>query len=254
MRLCDLAGKLVLSVPEEGTGNCRSVLYYHRVGPGDMKRFKWQMKTLVRIADPVRLTDCVDVGKKPRVSITFDDGISDTIDRVLPVMKDHSIPFTVFVPTGLTGRKPTFYSRITADNQLDVVLSEEEIRMYKHESLVAFGSHCVTHRKMTDLSLKEAEREIHDSKDHLEKIVGTEVSTISFPHGAYDCVHVNIAVDAGYSKIYTIDPKVQKTDSEMVVGRFSARPSDWKIEFYLKVHGAYRWLKIFNRHVSHPDS
>jgi peptidoglycan/xylan/chitin deacetylase (PgdA/CDA1 family) len=221
-----------------------------------MKQFRWQMRTLARIADTVHLTDSENgsVSEKPKVSITFDDGISDTIARIMPVMKDLSLPFTVFVPSGLVGRKPTFYSRITHENRLDVVLSEEEIRTYGHDPLAAFGSHCVTHRRMSTLSPGEAEREIRDSKIHLEKITGREVFTISFPHGAYENIHVKMASDAGYRKIYTIEPKVQKSDNEMVVGRFPARPQDWKIEFYLKIHGAYRWLSFFNRHVNQTDS
>jgi peptidoglycan/xylan/chitin deacetylase (PgdA/CDA1 family) len=127
---------LILIAPEYGVTNGQSVLYYHRVTPEDMKQFKWQMKILARITNPVQLTDNEGAGNKPKVSITFDDGISDTIALIMPVMKDLSIPFTVFVPTGLIGSKPTFYSKITLENQRDIVLSEKEIRSYRNEPLV----------------------------------------------------------------------------------------------------------------------
>ena len=46
------------------------------------------------------------------------------------------------------------------------------------------GSHGVTHTKLTELSDKELINELVSSKHFLEDIIGREVHTISYPHGA----------------------------------------------------------------------
>jgi len=61
------------------------------------------------------------------------------------------------------------------------------------------GAHTLTHRRLTTLSLKEAQREIVDGKEALESIIGFPVKAFCYPGGLYDAGHVKLVRAAGFS-------------------------------------------------------
>ena len=55
----------------------------------------------------------------------------------------------------------------------------------------------------------------------------------------------NLCREAGYEGLFAILPELAFTDpQEFVTGRVGVNPSDWALEFRLKILGAYRWLPI----------
>ena len=92
-----------------------------------------------------------------------------------------------------------------------------------------------------DLDEEESHREIRESRNRLEAILGKEVRTLSFPHGAFDIRHVSMAREAGYERLFSISPKFYR-ETDVVKGRVKVEPSDWPMEFRLKLAGAYRWF------------
>ena len=48
-------------------------------------------------------------GAKPFVSITLDDGYADSLIHALPVFERHSVPFTIYVTTGLVDHDVNFW-------------------------------------------------------------------------------------------------------------------------------------------------
>ncbi len=72
-----------------------------------------------------------------------------------------------------------------------------------------------------------------------------KVTLLSFPHGAFSDKHVELAEQAGYERTFSILPLCTYVDSlGFVIGRVKVDPSDWVIEFRLKLLGAYRWLLL----------
>ena len=66
---------------------------------------------------------------------------------------------------------------------------------------------------------------------------------LSFPYGAFDKRHVGIARASGYKKVFSTLPTMALMGKdEYLTGRIRVDPTDWAIEFYLKILGAYRWL------------
>ena len=90
------------------------ILTYHRVladpdiltGENvDEKTFDWQVATLHKQFNILRLTDAIDLlknGNLPEraVCITFDDGYADNYERALPILKKWQVPATFFVAIG----------------------------------------------------------------------------------------------------------------------------------------------------------
>jgi peptidoglycan/xylan/chitin deacetylase (PgdA/CDA1 family) len=177
--------------------------------------------------------------------VTFDDGFRETIEIVLPELKKRNIPITVFLPTGCLGSEPPWVSDRSSHHYGGAILAEDEIRKIDGEPLVSLGSHCVTHRPLPMLSDDEARDEILRSKADLETILSHEVGNLSFPHGAFEGRHISWTREARYRHCFSISPLLAfSVPNQIVVGRVRVDPTDWPVEFRLKLLGAYRWLSI----------
>lgn len=104
--------------------------------------------------------------------LTFDDGLEDVFRVVYPVLKAREIPFTIFVPVDLIDT-PGY-------------ISIEQLKEMAKDPLVTIGSHGVSHRVMTTLSVGEQELELVESKKTLQRIIGKSVDVYAYPHGQFN--------------------------------------------------------------------
>lgn len=223
------------------------VLYYHAVRKDQRNAFARQMDMLLRMAYPWNLEVCQNRNKKPLVAVTFDDGYVSVIENALPELKQRGIPVTFFVPTGSLGERPGWIKLPERSLWDERVISPNELKNIASEPLVTIGSHTVSHSNLLKLSAKEAIRELVESKAELENLLGLPIEWLSFPHGAYDDSLIQIALEAGYRRLFTIEPKpVNPMQPGVVNGRVATNPDDWLLEFKLKMLGAYRWLPWVN--------
>lgn len=219
------------------------ILYYHAVRKGQRSAFARQMDILLRMAHPWNLDVCQNHNKKPLVAVTFDDGYVSVIENALPELKQRGIPVTFFVPTGSLGERPGWIKSPESPLWEERVISPKELKNIASEPIVTIGSHTVSHPNLLKLSAKEAIRELVESKAELENLLGRPIEWLSFPRGAYDDSLVQIALEAGYRRLFTIEPKlVNPLKPGVVNGRVATDPDDWPLEFKLKMLGAYRWL------------
>lgn len=223
------------------------VLYYHAVRKDQRNAFARQMDMLLRMAYPWNLEVCQNRNKKPLVAVTFDDGYVSVIENALPELKQRGIPVTFFVPTGSLGERPGWIKSPESPLWDERVISPNELKNIASEPLVTIGSHTVSHSNLLKLSAKEAIRELVESKAELENLLGLPIEWLSFPHGAYDDSLIQIALEAGYRRLFTIEPKpVNPMQPGVINGRVAINPDDWPLEFKLKMLGAYRWLPWVN--------
>lgn len=93
-------------------------------------------------------------------------------------------------------------------------LSSEEIRTMSQDG-IAIGSHACSHSMLSRLSRLEARREIFESKERLEAIVGGPITAFSYPNGsAADFTDETVALlrEAGFSLAMTTMPGVNRLD------------------------------------------
>lgn len=219
------------------------ILYYHNIRKEQRARFAWQMDALIRCGMPVLAgTDHATSVAKRLVAVTFDDGFVSAVQNALPVLLERKIPVTIFVSTACIGQPCSWIVNEGDPDHKELILSSEEIRNLSEQGVV-IGSHSVSHRPLTTLSEREAWQELVESKDKLELITGLPVDMFSFPHGDYISEIVNLAIQAGYRHGFTIVPRFATTKAEESLrGRIKASPTDWRIEFWLKLRGGYCWL------------
>ena len=122
-------------------------------------------------------------------------------------------------------------------------MSQDELRELAKEPLVTIGSHSISHPNFCTLDPATAAREFGESKRELEQVLGKAVELFSFPHGAHDAQLVQQGLSIGYRRLFTVAPTVvDPSNSAALLGRVATEPDDWPMEFFLKLHGAYRWL------------
>ena len=211
---------------------CATVIYYHHVTRDQRERFAQQLDHLLRWTSPLP----ADFTEPPSGSysiVTADDGWKSFADNAVPELARRNIPVAVFAISNRLGG--------SVDGiDFDRLVTAEELRALNSRG-VAIGSHTANHAMMTALSAPEASRELRESRAQLATILGHDVTMFCFPYGAYDGTLIPLCREAGYDRVFTCDPE-SAIGSDFVLGRVRVDPTDWPLEFHLKLMGAYRWL------------
>jgi peptidoglycan/xylan/chitin deacetylase (PgdA/CDA1 family) len=225
----------------EFPGSC-VVLCYHAVPRNQRARFARQMDVLRRYVKPVRadVEAPLSAGKRC-AAVTFDDAYQSVIQNALPELQKRTIPCALFVVTHLLGQSAP-WSGTTGFSRDDRFITVEQL-VGLSSDLVLIGSHTMTHPHLPSLAEDAARRELSESRRLLQRVLQREVRLFAFPHGAFNASLVRCCQEAGYQRVFSIERTTAFSDGqEYVIGRVSTDPTDWGLEFRLKVLGAYRWL------------
>ena len=217
---------------------CRCiVLYYHSIPKDYAKRFEEQMQLVLKLAVPMDLRNFNKCsGSKRFVAITFDDSMESFYNNAVPVLLRLNIPATVFAVADALGTRPGWGDQYYLPNER--VMSAEQLQNLP--DLISIGSHTLTHVSLVTVRSEMARGEIDGSRQRLENMLRRSVTLFSFPHGHFNDTLVQQCKEAGYERVFTTKPSCAH-ENTFVIGRVSADPWDWSIEFRLKMTGAYRW-------------
>ena len=220
------------------------VIYYHGIRPDLREGFARQMDLVSRLTTVLPGDHQGDLAPGRRYSmITFDDGFVTYLEQALPEMETRGLPSTNFIPTGSLGHTPRWIKRPGHPGLSETVMNEAQLQALASHPLVLLGSHSINHPDFLSLDPAAAARELAESRQHLESIIGRPVTTFSFPHGRFNPSLLQQARDAGYARVFGIQPRPAVGDTEAVLlGRVAVEPDDWPLEFRLKLLGAYRWM------------
>ena len=223
-------------------GTC-VVLCYHEVTAEERYKFAQQLDVLLRYAKPIRAdtNGCLEKAVR-HAAILFHDGYRNVIENALPELARRRIPTTLFIPTRYVGEFPGWIDDEGHRNAREVIVTADELKSLDQD-LVSFASHSRTHPNLLLLTEEEAREELVKSKLELEEMIGRPVTLFGFPYGAHDGAVVEWCKEAGYQRVFTIEPKLAFSEpGEYVTGSVNVSPMDWMLEFKLKLLGAYRWL------------
>ena len=157
------------------------------------------------------------------ICVTFDDGYRDNYTLAYPLLKRLGIPFTVYVSTGFIDNKQEMWWY--PDKRLGI--STEELMQLDADPLCTIGAHTVSHPKLDNLSYEEQYKEIADSKQELERLLGHPIQHFSFPHGAHNEDSLAICRELGFKTVvqswggpirkgvhYDVLPRVNMTQND----------------------------------------
>ena len=218
------------------------ILYYHSIAAEYRKAFAQQMDTVLRLTTPI------DGEHVPRLLpgkyysvITFDDGFQDAIENAVPELVSRGIHATFFVTADALG-KPADWWPVTDPERTRNIATAEQLRLMPSK-WISVGAHTMTHPRLSSLGESDARHEILEPRHRLESLLGCKIRSLSFPYGDFDENVVCWCREAGYELAFTTQHKKAFEDPEpFLVGRVKAEPTDWRLEFRLKLLGGYVWL------------
>lgn len=142
------------------------------------------------------------------VGITFDDAYADT-PRAVELLRERGLRASVYVTTG----------------QIDsgaMIRREQLAQLARQPETVELGAHTVNHPPLDELDIEEIEREVSDSKQALEQMIGRSVHTFAYPFGAYDARVRAAVIDAGFSSAAAVKNALSHPeDDPWAIARFT---------------------------------
>lgn len=148
--------------------------------------------------------------------LTFDDGHLSDFDQALPILQSYGLIARFFITVGWTDHKPGY-------------MGWRELRGL-HESGQLIGAHGWSHTLLTHCTKEQLERELTNSRQLLEDKLGTSITTMSLPGGRHNQRVLAACKEAGFSKVFTSEPKAEDMTSGFTVGRLNMR-GDMKLEW-----------------------
>ena len=134
------------------------------------------------------------------VVITFDDAYLNLFTKGLPVLQETGVRAITYVVASLIGKSNQWDDAIGARHEPLMDRSQlQEWLKAGHE----IGSHGMSHRFLTSLSLDDARREIVDSKKLLEDTFGQSVRHYCYPYGDWNESIRDMVHEAGYETATT---------------------------------------------------
>lgn len=195
--------------------------FYHDVLPRYAEDLRRHLLTFRRIGPLVSWDEALAIveGRReltgPVFCLSFDDGHPTWRDVVLPILHDLGVTATFFLTSGTIRQ--------------DGGLAWQDCRDMAAAGF-SFGSHTITHRRLSDLDSGSAAREIFGSKAEIEDRLGIAVRDFAAPYGrpGVDFLDrdVRLVRQAGYrSFATTLRAAMHPGDSPMWIQRQGLHPA-----------------------------
>lgn len=129
------------------------------------------------------------------VVVTVDDGLADFADHAWPELRARGMTATLYAVAGYLDGRSRWLPGAAGDTAM---LGARDLQDLADDG-VDIGSHTMSHPQLDLVPLSRARREIVESKDVLEQLLGRPVGTFAYPHGHHTRAIRDLVVEAGYS-------------------------------------------------------
>jgi peptidoglycan/xylan/chitin deacetylase (PgdA/CDA1 family) len=168
-------------------------------------------------------------------ALSFDDGMDNNHSVLLPILREYGVPATIYVTTGLVGKSNPFMPPASGAR----MMTEEEL-IELVEAKLELGAHTVTHPDLSQLDYESCLQEMVASRDALERVTGSEVSTFAYPYCRYSDEAIAAAREAGFIAAVTCQGLGSWASYELK--RVLITRKDGHASFVLKLADAYQPL------------
>jgi len=151
-------------------------------------------------ADPCKLEDIAAVWGTREFILTFDDGYDDFYTQVFPLMEAYGLRPLVFLPVEWIG-KENCWDQANGLRPRRLLTLDQIRELQRHG--VRFGSHTLSHPSLPGLAADALRREVGDSKQRLEDLLGEAVPFFAYPFGECNRRVRAAVIEAGYKMAFT---------------------------------------------------
>ncbi len=178
------------------------VLYYYEVPEEARTRFTRQMRALVRETTVVRAAQAGPLPDRGAdVAIMFDGAFRGVRTNAGPELLSRGFPATIFVPVDCLGKQPGWEVGHGVNDQ---VMTCDELRSLPE--LNELGSDSLSYPHLTRIDAARPRREVATSRHRLTELLGSHASLSACPYREYDDRVVGAGCQAGYERVFGIDP------------------------------------------------
>ena len=227
------------------------VLLYHRVSAKPLLNSKLKLyitttnleiqikKLLRRGYTPITFRDLLrgDPPKKP-VLLTFDGGYDDNHRNLLYLLQQYRVKATVFVLGDRHLNKNT-WEMVEGEPEARLMTNAQLIECHR-SGLIELGSQGMSYTRLPRVAPEDLAEALAQSKHNIEKVIGSEVVSFSYPFSDYGNREVDAVRDAGYKFAVGGTGGPQKFSSDPYRIRripIGAVESGW--QFFKKTSGFY---------------
>jgi peptidoglycan/xylan/chitin deacetylase (PgdA/CDA1 family) len=209
-----------------------TALYFHDPGTELFARcIAWLRKHGYTFISSGDVADILFHGKPcPRgaVWISLDDAYRGWLEDVIPEVRRHRIPVTLFVPTGIVGgdgRFPWFHDPAYTGTVANKAMSRgtsgareamtiDEVKRIASYPEVEIGGHTVNHAITPHCSPEQLRFEIGEGKRALESWIGAPIRCFSYPEGRCDGREKAVLREFGFRIAVTTVPELASASSD----------------------------------------
>jgi peptidoglycan/xylan/chitin deacetylase (PgdA/CDA1 family) len=182
----------------------RAILTYHSIdGTGSpisvsptafRRHVEWLASGRVRV---VRLDELLRVPPgEDAVALTFDDAFVNFAEEAAPLLREYSLPCTVFVVAGRVGQTNAWGGR-TDPRVPTLPLLDWNTLALLDERGVRLGAHTRTHPLLTRVPASQLDDELRGAAETMKRETGRFPEEFAYPYG-----DVNPAVASAVQRIY----------------------------------------------------
>lgn len=181
------------------------------------------------------------------VVLTFDDGYADSFFYAYPVLRKYGFNATFLLICNFIDSEKIFpwLSEPRFPRGENLPLSVGQI-LDLAKGGMDFGSHTLSHQRLTRLSQKQAFKEIQRSKTYIEQLLDREINSFSYPYGSwsdFDQSHQEMVRKAGYGLAVTsIYGSNALNSNPFSLKRIHMYANDDLNTFEMKINGYYDWI------------
>jgi len=145
------------------------------------------------------LNSLLELSKSKEIEICFDDGYEDILLNAAPLIKNNTIPVTIFPITKYIGKYNKWDVNFIINRKKH--LDYNQLKFLNTNSW-KIGSHGHNHISYKVLTKDQIYKDLKKSKDLLEDNLNIEITTFTPPFGHIDNDILPLIADAGYKELF----------------------------------------------------
>lgn len=149
--------------------------------------------------------------EKP-VVLTFDDGFLDFYTVALPVLQQHQAAASLFIPTGYLSGSSQWMEDIGEGAR--PLISRGQLVEIANAG-VDCGAHTHSHCHLDTAKEAQGRRELSQSKEIIEQIIGQAVTTFAYPYGHHHEQARQWVMDAGFQAACAVKNELSHSEDDL---------------------------------------